>query len=63
MSRLVFDWRNKIIQHQKKWLRKGKKVLLSIKRFVVDKKHTQKVVNNASFKGSLKKNTEYRNKK
>ena len=61
MSRLVFDWRNKIIQHQKKWIMKGKKVLL-IKRGCCWQK-TQKVVNNASFKGSLKKHTEYRNKK
>ena len=35
------------MQHQKKWINKGKKVLLLTKSFVIDKKCTQKPVNNA----------------
>ena len=31
------------------WINKGKKVLLLIKSFVVDKKRTQKAVNDAVF--------------
>ena len=37
------------MQHQKRSIRKGKKVLLLVKSFAVDKKCTQKAVNNAVF--------------
>ena len=37
------------MRYQKKRISKGKKVSLLIKSFVVDKKHTQKAVNNAAF--------------
>ena len=44
-------------------MNEGKKVLLLIKSFLVNKKCTQKAVNNAVFQGSLKKtHIEYRNK-
>lgn len=58
---LAYDLKIETKQHQKKWVNKGKKVLL-IKCFVVDKKKKklmQKAVNNVVFEGSLKNHIEY----
>ena len=54
MSCLVFDLKNKTIQHQKKWINEGKNLSLLIKNCVVDKKCRQKAINNAVFRVLLK---------
>ena len=52
MSRLdrLKNKSEKVMLHQKKWIKRGKKVLLLIKSFVVDKQQSQKAVNNAVFR-------------
>ena len=52
MSRLdrLKNKSEKVMLHQKKWIKRGKKFLLLIKSFVVDKQQSQKAVNNAVFR-------------